>query len=326
MDVDLGGLHGLMSEPEGDHRLIDAVMEQVHRGAVPKRVRRDPLGADARARARSGQAVLADQMFERIAAQMLAADRREQRPDVVAAVADPRCEQLGRVAAQRRAALLPSLAHAADMRAAAEHCVAALEVHQLGCPQAGLDREQEQRMIAPSRPCRAIRRRQQRRDLARVEERHRAPHIALARHREDALAVQQPGWIGHRDVAEERADRGEPRVAAARAVPARRLSMKEEVGDQISVDVLDRELDRRLAVPGTREPQQQTERVAIACDRMRAGLHLGAQPVGEEALDQRGQGRGVHWSASPPEVARAIARSSSSGTASRYQNVLAGSV
>jgi hypothetical protein len=30
--------------------------------------------------------------------------------------------------------------------------------------------------------------------------------------------------------------------------------MDEEVGDQISVDVFDRKLDRRLAVPGAREP------------------------------------------------------------------------
>ena len=182
-------------------------------------------------------------------------------------------------------------------------------------------------MIAPSRPCRAIRRREQRRDLVSIEERHRALHIALVGHREDTLAVQQPDGIGHRDVAEERADRGEPRVAAARPVTAHRFAVDEEVGDQIGVDVLDCELDRRLAVPSAREPQQQPERVAIARDRMVAGLHLDTQSVGEEALDQRRQGDGAHWTASPSlAVARAIARSSSSGTASRYQYVLEGSV
>jgi hypothetical protein len=182
-------------------------------------------------------------------------------------------------------------------------------------------------MITPSCPCHAIRSREQRRDLFGVEERHRALHIALVGHRQDALAVKQSGWIGHRDVAEERADRGKPRVAATRAVAARGLAMNEEVSDQIGVDVFQRELDRWLSVSNAREPQEQAERVAIACDRMAAGLHLDAQPVGEEALDQRGQGGGVHWFASPPlEVARAIARSSSSGTASRYQNVLSGLV
>ncbi len=139
--------------------------------------------------------------------------------------------------------------------------------------------------------------------------------------------MQQPGRIGHRDVAEERSDRGEPGVAAARAITPRGLGMDEEVGDQIGVDVLDRQLDRRLAVSSARISEQQPERVAIARDRMSARLHLGAQPVGEEALDQRRQGDGVHWAVSPPiAVARAIARSSSSGTASRYQYVLEGSL
>src|SRR5271166_7205327 len=87
-----------MSEPEGNHRLVDAMMEQVHRGAVAKRMWRDPLRSDARAGARCREAVLADQMFERIAAQPLALDRREQRPVVVRTVADPCREQLGRVA------------------------------------------------------------------------------------------------------------------------------------------------------------------------------------------------------------------------------------
>jgi antirestriction protein ArdC len=190
VDVDLGGRDRLVSEPEGDYRLVDAMMEQVHRGAVAKRMWRDPLRSDARASARCREAVLADQMFERIAAQPFPPHRREQRPVVVRTVADPCRKQLGRVATERRAALLPALAHAADMRAAAKHHIAAPQVHQLGCSQACLDREQEQCMITPSCPCHAIRSRQQRRDLFGAEERHRALHIALVGHRQDALAVK----------------------------------------------------------------------------------------------------------------------------------------
>ena len=52
-------------------------------------------------------------------------------------------------------------------------------------------------------------------------------------------------------------------------------------------------------------PQQQPERIAIARDRMSARLHLDAQPVGEEALDQRRQGDGAHWATSPPLGGRA---------------------
>ena len=100
----------------------------------------------------------------------------------------------------------------------AKRDVAASHIHQLGSSEPGLHREQQQGMVAPSRPGRAIRSRQQRRDLVSVEKRHRALHIALVGHGEDALAMQQPGRIGHRDIAEERADRGEPGVAASRAV------------------------------------------------------------------------------------------------------------
>lgn len=60
MDVDLGGLDVLVTKPERDHRRIDAVVEQVHRRAVAQRMWRDPLRADARTRARSREAVLAD--------------------------------------------------------------------------------------------------------------------------------------------------------------------------------------------------------------------------------------------------------------------------
>jgi hypothetical protein len=49
-----GGSRPVRVEPEGDHRLIDAMMEQVHRGAVAKRMWRDPLCSDVRASAQCG--------------------------------------------------------------------------------------------------------------------------------------------------------------------------------------------------------------------------------------------------------------------------------
>ena len=137
--------------------------------------------------------------------------------------------------------------------------------------------------------------------------------------------MQQPGRIGHRDEAEERSNRGETGITAASAITPRGLGVGEEVRDQIGVDVFDRQVDRRLVAASARISEQQPERIAIAGDRMSACLQLRAEPVGEEALDQRGQGDGVHCAISPPlAVARASARSSSSGTASRYQYVLEG--
>ena len=211
------------------------------------------------------------------------------------------------------------------MRAGPQHDIAPRETDQFGSPKACLDREQQQSMVAPPRPCRTIRSRQQRRHFLGIEERDRTLHIALVGHGEDTLAVQQPGRIGHRDEAEERSDGGEPGVAATSAITPRGLGVGEEVRDQIGVDVFDRQVDRRLFAASARISQQQPERIAIAGDRMSARLQLRAKPVGEEALDQRRQSDGVHCAISPPlAVARAIARSSSSGTASMYQYVAEG--
>jgi hypothetical protein len=52
-----------------------------------------------------------------------------------------------------------------------------------------------------------------------------------------------------------------------------------------------------------------------------AGLHLNAQPVGEEALDQRGKVAAFIVASTPLEIALAITRSSNSGTASRVKRI-----
>ena len=98
MDVDLRGLYGLVPKPEGDHRLIDAVMQQLHRSAVPQDMRRDALADQGRACSRRGEAVLAHQMLQRIAAQPISPDRGEERIGIVVPLAYPDLQQLRRVA------------------------------------------------------------------------------------------------------------------------------------------------------------------------------------------------------------------------------------
>lgn len=124
MDVDLGGLDVLVTKPERDHRRIDAMMEQVHRRAVAQRMRCDPLGADARARARRREAVLADQMLKSVTAQPFAPDRREQRLALIFVVADPCRQQIGCLAAKWGGALLAALAHATDVSAGSKRDIA----------------------------------------------------------------------------------------------------------------------------------------------------------------------------------------------------------
>ena len=43
MDVDLRGFDGFVSEPERDHRLIGAMVQQFHRCAVPENMRANPF-------------------------------------------------------------------------------------------------------------------------------------------------------------------------------------------------------------------------------------------------------------------------------------------
>ena len=71
------------------------------------------------------------------------------------------------------------------------------------------------------------------------------------------------------------------------------------------------------------EAEQQPERVAVGGDRLRAGVALGDQTLGEERL-KRWRERS-HESTSGSCSRRRLISSSSSGTASRYQYVLAGS-
>ena len=48
VQIDLGGLDGLMPEPQRDHRNINARLEEFHRRTVPKDMWRDPLAAKRR--------------------------------------------------------------------------------------------------------------------------------------------------------------------------------------------------------------------------------------------------------------------------------------
>ena len=110
--------------------------------------------------------MLADEVFERVTAQPVAAHRREQRMIVAAApFPQPLLQQLDGVAPERRAPFLAALAVASDMRTGAEHRVLAAQVDQLGCAQPGLKRHQQDRVIPAADPGRSIGCRKQRRDL-----------------------------------------------------------------------------------------------------------------------------------------------------------------
>lgn len=177
--------------------------------------------------------------------------------------------------------------HTANMRSGPEPDVAAGESDQLGDTQARLQHQHEDRAVAPPVPCREIRSRNDGFDLVAVEIVNRPFLVPLCRHGEHALAVMEQLRRVDSDILEERANCREASVAAACPVTPRLLKIGEEVGDEICVDIGDLQC-RRVLLPligGLAE--QQTERVAVARDRIRAGLHLSTEPLGEEPLQGR---------------------------------------
>lgn len=100
MDIDLCRFDGFVAEPECDHRLVDAMLQQLHRRAVPEDVGTDTLVGERRAGDRRDLGMLMDEMFERVTAQPVTADRREER--IVrgpAPLLEPAFQQMGGVAA-----------------------------------------------------------------------------------------------------------------------------------------------------------------------------------------------------------------------------------
>ena len=96
--------------------------------------------------------------------------------------------------------------------------------------------------------------------------------------------------------AEERPDRGEAKVAGARADAPCLLDLGQERGDERGVDLLECQPIGGRAQPLLGKAQQQPECVPIGLYRMRADPLLLHQSLGEELLQERREGRkcGVH--------------------------------
>jgi len=96
-------------------------------------------------------------MFERVTAKAIAPRRREQRLIIAAApFRQPLLQQLGSVAPERCAPFLPALALAPDVSSGAQHHVFASQVDQLGDPQSGLKRHEQNSVIPAPDPRRPV--------------------------------------------------------------------------------------------------------------------------------------------------------------------------
>ncbi len=225
-------------------------------------------------------------------------------------------------AGERRDPLLAALAAAAHVGARPEMDVGAAQADQLGHAQSRLDREQQQGVIAPPGPGRAVRGAEEGLDLGLGQERDEVAGEALGwngQHSADRLRVLGMAQGG---VPEQRTDGRQAGIPGPDAVAPIALEVVEEGADERRVDLAD--IERRWSCPGAvgGERQEQAERVAIGGDRLRARLALPDEPIGEERLEGRGErahGRSPRW-----RSRRSPAAASSSGAADRYQYVAAG--
>jgi hypothetical protein len=203
------------------------------------------------------------------------------------------------------------------MRGATELHVGGVERGHLRGAQPGLDREQQEGVVASAGPGGAVRRAKERIDLVVVEECHERAIGAFGRDRQHALDVVDVLGVSERGVAVERVDRREPCVAGSGAVAAFGLEVIEERGNSVGVEIGDVEHRWLPAAAGRGESQHQLDRVAVGGDRVRAGVALLDEPLGEERLD--GRSERAHDRVSCAVSSRWPAIAISSGAADKYQ-------
>src|SRR3989304_762274 len=77
--VDVGGLGGLVAEPEGDRRDVDLGCPEEHRGGVPERVRADALARERGAARCCRGGVFADEQLNCVSAERCSSPAGKQR-------------------------------------------------------------------------------------------------------------------------------------------------------------------------------------------------------------------------------------------------------
>ena len=139
-----------------------------------------------------------------------------------------------------------------------------------GDPHAGLDRCQQQRVVAPSEPGGPVRGSEQRFDLVEVEVVDAVLLMAFERDRDHASDRLKVLGVPQCHVPVERVDRRQPGVPGPGAVASVVFEVGEERADQRRVEIVEVQLEWLFAGLLVREAQQQPERVAVGGNRLRA--------------------------------------------------------
>ena len=139
-------------------------------------------------------------------------------------------------------------------------------------------------MVALPCPCGRVGRIEDRLHLLSGEEAEHRPIEPLHRHGQRLLDDAQGRQVVMGRVLEERAQRGKPRIATARAILALALEVIEEIQHELGVEVDELQAGWGLAGLLLGELQQETEGIAVGRDSARAHGAVVGEMLGEEAL------------------------------------------
>ena len=140
----------------------------------------------------------------------------------------PGPEDRGDIRPQGGTPHLPPFSEAADVSTDPELYILAPQRGDLAVPQAGLNRQQQERAIPPADPRPSVRSGHQCGRFFLGEELHRSSLEALGRNCENALALQAERRFSESDVPEEGMERRETMVSRARPVASIKLQVFEE--------------------------------------------------------------------------------------------------
>jgi hypothetical protein len=218
-----------VAEPECDHRTIDTVAQQLHRGSVAQDVGSDTLAAKRRTRALCGPNVLLDDVRDAIARERLTAGVREQRGVwLPAELLDPKSKYSNNVASNGSVPVLSTLPATADTRAVVHLYVLEAKARQLGHSEAGLHGQQKQSVVTAPALRLNVDAIENRGSFLLVQEGKNSPTSPLRWNRQDALRNPGMSWIFEGDIPEEGMNGSESRVATPHRVSAILLEVVEK--------------------------------------------------------------------------------------------------
>jgi hypothetical protein len=162
----------------------------------------------------------------------------------------------------------------------------ATETDQLRSAQTRLDCYEQECPIAAPGPGALVRSCQQSFHLGSREEINRFAVMSLAGDGQNPLSQSPKSGLLKRDIPEKRVDSSQTNVAASRGVVSVFFQVVQKQADERRIQILGREQCRRLTEAILRKSQQQSKRVSVTGNRVRAGVPFGNQPLREVAMKQ----------------------------------------